>query len=94
MLAKNKKQILLLSEEQVEKRKYSSSAASVNWERCTLRSSFNGEFYNTFSDGEKAIIKTWEGWPDEEAAEKDVEKNRKVLTVFSLICALMYQISG
>lgn len=56
VLAKNKKQILLLSEELVEKQVYSSSAASVNWERCTLRSYLNGEFYNTFSDGEKAVI--------------------------------------
>ena len=48
--------ILLLSDKVLEKRQYHEELTSTNWAACSLRRYLNNEFYNTFSEAEKARI--------------------------------------
>jgi hypothetical protein len=45
---------LLLSEYVLEHRAYHEEYVSITWEACTLRAYLNGEFYNTFSENDRA----------------------------------------
>jgi hypothetical protein len=63
---------LLLSEYILEERKYHNEWTEITWADCDLRSYLNGEFYNSFGEGEKARIaqtrvsnkdNQWEGTP-------------------------------
>jgi hypothetical protein len=47
---------LLLSEYILEQRKYHEAFEDVTWETCDLRAYLNGEFYNSFSDSDRAKI--------------------------------------
>ncbi|MDR0220653.1 MAG: FecR family protein [Lachnospiraceae bacterium] len=47
---------LLLSEYVLEDRPYHNSFAAVTWADCDLRAYLNGEFYNSFSESERARI--------------------------------------
>ena len=55
----------LLSEECVAEKAYNEKYESITWEECTLRTWLNNDFYNEFSDEEKALIeKTHNSNPD------------------------------
>ena len=47
---------LILTEGAIECRPYNETAVSVTWETCTLRTYLNGEFYNKFTNADKARI--------------------------------------
>lgn len=47
---------LLLSKDIIEKRSYNDGEGSTSWEKCSLRKYLNGEFYDAFSEKEKADI--------------------------------------
>ncbi|MDR0248961.1 MAG: DUF6273 domain-containing protein [Oscillospiraceae bacterium] len=47
---------LLLSEYILEYRAYNEENTAVTWETCTLRAYLNGEFYDSFSEGDRARI--------------------------------------
>jgi hypothetical protein len=47
---------LLLTKDIIEQRAYNSEYTSVTWETCDLRAWLNSDFYNKFSDSEKAMI--------------------------------------
>ena len=47
---------LLLSDKVIERRAYHEPGRAVTWETCTLRQYLNGEFYDSFSAAEKALI--------------------------------------
>ncbi|MCM1530360.1 MAG: DUF6273 domain-containing protein [Alistipes sp.] len=46
----------LLCEYAIESKKYNDEWEDITWENCTLRSWLNNDFYNQFSDEEKAMI--------------------------------------
>jgi hypothetical protein len=48
--------VLLVSKEIIEKRAFDANTLVADWEYCTLREYLNGEFLNTFSNSEKALI--------------------------------------
>ncbi len=55
----------LLSEKCITERAYNTERKDITWEKCTLRSWMNNDFYNEFSDEEKAMIeKTHNSNPD------------------------------
>lgn len=55
----------LLSEKCITARAYNTEWKDITWEKCTLRSWLNNDFYNEFSDEEKAMIeKTHNSNPD------------------------------
>jgi len=65
---------LLLSEDIVEQRAYNTEWTDVTWETCTLRAYLNGEFYEKFSEEDRARIalthnenpdNTWGVWNSE-----------------------------
>ena len=47
---------LILAKNSIEQRAYHSRRAKTTWEKCTMRQYLNHEFYNTFSEGDKARI--------------------------------------
>ncbi|MDR3277195.1 MAG: DUF6273 domain-containing protein [Oscillospiraceae bacterium] len=47
---------LLITKDIIEQRAYNSKYTSVTWETCDLRAWLNSDFYNKFSDSEKAMI--------------------------------------
>ena len=47
---------LLLSEDIVEQRAYNDEDTDITWETCTLRAYLNGEFYENFSEEDRARI--------------------------------------
>ncbi|MDR3289497.1 MAG: toll/interleukin-1 receptor domain-containing protein [Peptococcaceae bacterium] len=47
---------LLITEDIIELRAYNSKKTSTTWETCDLRAWLNGDFYNKFTDSEKAMI--------------------------------------
>jgi hypothetical protein len=47
---------LIVSESLVEKGAYNESKADVTWETCSLRAYLDGEFYDRFSESDKARI--------------------------------------
>ena len=62
---------LLLTEDVVEERAYNDEETDVTWETCTLRAYLNGEFYESFSEEDRARIaltrnenpdNTWGTW--------------------------------
>jgi len=56
---------LLLSEDIIEKRPYNNEYTDDSWETCTLRGYLNGEFYEKFSEADRArIVQTRNGNPD------------------------------
>lgn len=55
----------LLSEKYITERAYYTEWEFITWEKCTLRTWLNNDFYNEFSDEEKALIeKTHNSNPD------------------------------
>ncbi len=56
MLEKSDNSALILAEGILFKKAYNDEYITVNWQVCTLRKYLNGEFYNSFSDEEKAMI--------------------------------------
>ena len=55
----------LLSEKYITERAYNTEREVITWEKCTLRTWLNNDFYNEFSDEEKALIeKTHNSNPD------------------------------
>lgn len=60
VLAKENNKALIISENSVARRPYHENSFDmhVTWETCDLRQWLNNDFYNEFSDGEKAQIAT------------------------------------
>ena len=59
VLAAENSKALLISEYVLEKRSYDSDQEDITWERCTLRTYLNREFYNSFSSEDRnRIIET------------------------------------
>ena len=48
--------VMILSDMIIERRAYTERDEAVTWETCTLRQYLNGEFYDKFSEAEKAMI--------------------------------------
>ena len=48
--------VTLLMKDNLMNKAYNDSSANVTWEACTLRTFLNDEFYNSFSDDDKAKI--------------------------------------
>lgn len=48
--------VTLLMQNNLMNKAYNDSSANVTWEACTLRTFLNDEFYNSFSDDDKAKI--------------------------------------
>ncbi len=58
IIGKNDNGVTLLMKDNLENKKYSDSDLDT-WENCSLRTYLNGDFYNSFSDEDKAkIVKT------------------------------------
>ena len=47
---------LIITEKVIEKRSYNNQECEVTWEECALRKYLNEDFYNTFSDNDRARI--------------------------------------
>jgi len=67
VLAVKNNRALLLSRDILERRPYNTEFTGVTWETCTLRQYLNGEFYESFTQEEKARI---------EERENDNPKNQ------------------
>jgi len=48
--------MLIITEDLIEERAYNEEYESITWEECTLRTYLNGEFYDSFSEEEQAMI--------------------------------------
>lgn len=50
--------VLVIADEVISKKKYSAKEdKNITWEECSVRNYLNGEFYKSFSEEEKAMIK-------------------------------------
>ena len=56
ILDQQKDKVLIITEQSVAQRNWNETSEDVKWETCTLRTYLNGEFYNSFSPAEQAII--------------------------------------
>ena len=56
ILEVNDERALLITENVVEDRAYHPSGGAVTWEKCSLRAYLNSDFYNNFSESERARI--------------------------------------
>ncbi|SHM13361.1 DUF6273 domain-containing protein [Ruminococcus flavefaciens] len=56
IIGKSDNGVTLLMKDNLEIRKYNDSDTDVTWETCSLRTYLNGDFYNSFSDEDKAKI--------------------------------------
>jgi hypothetical protein len=55
-LDKADNKLFIITSKIVEARAYNAVYRDTTWEQCTLRKYLNGEFYNKFSETEKAIV--------------------------------------
>lgn len=58
VLNRQNDEILVITEEIIEQRSYHDAYSDITWAECGLRAYLNGEFYNRFSDADKAKIVT------------------------------------
>jgi len=85
------KAALIITEEVVEKRVYHSAPVDITWTECDMRKYLNGEFYNTFTENEKARILTVTNhtpnnpWFNTSGGE-DTEDNIFNLTIEDVVC--------
>ena len=56
IIGKSDDGVTLLMKESFTNKAYNDSSTDITWENCTLRSYLNNDFYNTFSDEDKAKI--------------------------------------
>ena len=56
VLDKQDGKTLILTEKVIEKRAYHSGECEITWETCDMRKYLNGEFYNSFSEADRARI--------------------------------------
>jgi len=56
VLAEKDGNALIITKDVVEQRAFHESRAQITWETCSLRQYLNGDFYNSFSEEEKARI--------------------------------------
>lgn len=56
VLAPKGDKVLIITEEIIELRWYHNDFTDITWEKCALRAYLNNEFFNTFSQKEKARI--------------------------------------
>lgn len=56
VLAIESDRILIITKDIPEERAYNKEYEGITWQNCTLRNYLNNEFYNQFSDDEKAMI--------------------------------------
>jgi hypothetical protein len=56
VMDKQDDKLLVLTEKVIDRRAYHSQPCEVTWEECDLRKYLNGEFFNSFSEGERERI--------------------------------------
>ena len=56
VLDKQPDRALIITEKVIEKRAYHHEECEITWETCDMRKYLNGEFYNSFSDADRARI--------------------------------------